>query len=89
MLQIYLCCLFVISTVTFTLYGSDKARARRGAWRIPERTLLLFSFFGGAIGGLFGMALFRHKTRHLYFKAVCILGLLWQAALAVWLYTVL
>ena len=89
MLQIYLCCLFVISTITFILYGSDKARAKRGAWRIPERTLLLFSFFGGAIGGLFGIATFRHKTRHLYFKVVCILGLVWQAALAVWLYTIL
>ena len=55
--------------------------ARRGKWRIPEKALLLLSFFGGAIGGILGMLLFRHKTKHWYFWFVNIVGLLWQAAL--------
>ena len=77
-----LCFVFLaISLVTLALYAIDKSRARRGAWRISERTLLLFSFFGGALGGLFGMYVCRHKTRHWYFAFVNLLGLAWQVAL--------
>ena len=82
---IYLCVIGVISLVAFFLYASDKAKAKRGKWRIPEKVLLLLSFFGGAVGGLSGMLLFRHKTRHWYFWFVNIVGLAWQAGLAVWL----
>ena len=52
-----------------------------GKWRIPEKALLLLSFLGGAIGGILGMLLFRHKTKHWYFWFVNIVGLLWQAVL--------
>ncbi|HIY44905.1 MAG TPA: DUF1294 domain-containing protein [Candidatus Borkfalkia excrementipullorum] len=78
---IYGILLAVISAVTFILYGADKGRAKRGAWRIPEKVLLGFSFFGGAPGGLLGMLAFRHKTRHWYFWAINLLGIAWQAAL--------
>ena len=71
----------VMSLVTLILYQSDKSKARKGQWRIPEKTLLLCSFFGGAIGGLAAMSLFRHKTKHWYFWAVNIIGLVWQVAL--------
>ena len=72
-----------ISLITFFLYAADKSKAKRRAWRIPEKVLLGFSFLGGAVGGLCGMNLFRHKTKHWYFWAVNILGLLWQVALVV------
>ena len=45
--------------------------------------LLGFSFCGGAVGGLPGMTLFRHKTKHWYFWLVNILGLVFMAGLAV------
>ena len=48
---IYIVALVVISIVTLILYGADKGRAKRGAWRISEKVLLGFSFFGGAVGG--------------------------------------
>ena len=70
----------VMSLIGLILYGTDKARAKRGAWRIPEKVLLGVPFFGGAVGGLLGMLLFRHKTRHWYFWAVNLVGLLWQIA---------
>ncbi len=47
----------------FLLFGLDKRRAKKRAWRIPERTLLFAAFIGGAAGSLFGMLLFRHKIR--------------------------
>ncbi len=76
----------LLSLITLCFYGADKKKAKNGAWRIPERTLLLLSFLGGAAGALTGMKLFRHKTKHWYFWAVGILGLLWQLALVVFLY---
>ena len=58
----------IMSAVTFCLFGADKHRAVKGAWRIRERTLLLSALCLGAPGGLLGMYLFRHKTRHAKFR---------------------
>lgn len=77
---IALIALGAISFITFCLYGADKSKAKRHAWRIPEKTLLLCSFLGGAIGGSLAMSLFRHKTKHWYFVAVNAIGLVWQIA---------
>lgn len=85
LLPIYSIALAVISLITYIVYAVDKWKARNGAWRIPEKTLLLFSFFGGAVGGYLAMQTLRHKTRHWYFHAINILGLLWQLALLVYL----
>ena len=52
-----------INVITLALWGADKLRARAGAWRVAERTLLALAFLGGAFGALAGMLLFRHKTR--------------------------
>ena len=75
----------VLSLLAFVLYGADKRKAKRKEWRIPEKTLLLTSFLGGALGGLAAMQLFRHKTKHWYFYAVNLLGLAWQVGLVVYL----
>ena len=82
----FLIFLGVMSFLAFCLYGSDKRKAKKGKFRTPESVLLGFSFFGGAIGGSLGMYVFRHKTKHWYFRVVNILGLLWQIALAVFLF---
>jgi uncharacterized membrane protein YsdA (DUF1294 family) len=42
----------------------DKRKAIKNRWRISEKTLFLQAIFGGAIGSLLGMNLFRHKTKH-------------------------
>lgn len=73
------------SLLDFTLMGVDKWKARRGLWRIPERTLWFFALLGGAVGGFAAMHLFHHKTRHWYFRwGFPILSLL-QFFLLVWL----
>ena len=53
----------VVNLAAFVLYGIDKRRARKDRWRVPEATLILIAVFGGSIGALAGMYLFRHKTR--------------------------
>lgn len=77
--------LFAINLVTFAVYGADKRRARRGAWRVPEKTLFLLPLLGGSVGALLGMRVFRHKTKHWYFVWGVPAILLAQMALAVWL----
>lgn len=56
-----------INIITFIIWGIDKFKATQHQWRIPEKTFFALIIFGGAIGGLAGMSVFRHKTRKLYF----------------------
>lgn len=72
------------SAVELCLMGYDKAQARRGGRRVAEATLLSLALLGGAAGGVLGMYLFHHKTRHWYFKwglpvmLLLQLGILWS-----------
>ena len=55
--------LILINASGFLLMLLDKRRAVKNLWRIPERTLLLISLFGGCLGTMLGMRLARHKTK--------------------------
>ncbi len=68
MFPILLVVLIVINLLAFALMGIDKMKAKSGAWRIPEKTLFLVTALFGALGGTLGMKVFRHKTKHWYFK---------------------
>lgn len=68
------------------LMGADKSRAKRGAWRVPEKTFFLLALLGGCVGCWAGMYLFRHKTRHWYFVIGMPAILVLQILLAFWLY---
>ena len=61
MVPIYL---IIINALGFLLMLIDKQKAKKNAWRIPERTLMAVAAVGGSFGCLCGMYLFRHKTRH-------------------------
>ncbi|MBR4080449.1 MAG: DUF1294 domain-containing protein, partial [Clostridia bacterium] len=60
--------LLVMNVAAFILMGVDKSRAKRGAWRIPEKTLFLVTGLFGGLGGTLGMFMLRHKTKHWYFR---------------------
>ena len=78
-------CLIILNLLLFILMGRDKAAARHGARRTPETTLLALAVLGGSVGGILGMLLFRHKTRHAAFQIGLPLILIFQLALAGWL----
>lgn len=63
-MKILLVYLLLINAAGFAVMLADKLKAKRGAWRIPEATLMTIAAIGGSIGSLIGMYLFRHKTRH-------------------------
>ena len=66
--EIFAISLFAVMTLlTFALFAYDKASAKKGGRRIPERVLLGCSFLLGGVGGLIGMLVCRHKTKHWYF----------------------
>lgn len=71
-----------LNFINFILFGYDKFQAIHDGWRVPERVLLGLSFFGGGIGGLAGMVVFRHKTRKNLFWLTTILGIGFLVCLA-------
>ncbi len=86
MKTILLAALLLVNLLAFALYGIDKLKAKKGAWRIPESTLLLVAFLGGSLGALLGMELFRHKTKHAKFKVLVPLFLILHIALGVYIF---
>ncbi len=61
--------LIILNIVSFSLMAYDKRCAQTGKWRVPEKTLFLAAGLFGGLGGVLGMVLCRHKTKHWYFKA--------------------
>ena len=57
----------VINLFGFFIMWLDKRKAKKGAWRIPEKTLFIVTALGGGIGTIAGMYTFRHKTQKLNF----------------------
>lgn len=62
----------VIYFIAINLFGFfimwlDKRKAKKGAWRIPEKNLFIITALGGGIGTTAGMYTFRHKTQKLGF----------------------
>ncbi|MBR1470722.1 MAG: DUF1294 domain-containing protein [Lachnospiraceae bacterium] len=60
--------LAAVNIIAFTAMGADKWKAMHHAWRIPEAVLFLVVILGGSLGGFLAMHIFRHKTRHWYFR---------------------
>ncbi len=73
--------LAVTNAVSFFLMWADKRAAKRGAWRVPEKTLFASALCFGGLGGVVGMHLFHHKTKHWYFRVGLPLILLLQAVM--------
>ena len=55
MIRWLLAYVLLVNLVAFCLCGVDKRRAKKGRWRIAERTLLTAALLGGSPGLLLGM----------------------------------
>lgn len=82
-MHLFLLYLICINVLSFSLMGIDKKKAQHNAWRISERNLLLSALAGGSLGGMIGMEVFRHKTRHRKFTLGMPLILILQLVLLV------
>ena len=59
--------LLAVNLAGLLIFHSDKKRAVKHRFRIPEARLFLIAILGGAAGCLLGMYLLRHKTKHARF----------------------
>ena len=60
--------LAVLNLISFGLMAYDKRCAKAGKWRVPEKRLFIAAACFGGLGGVLGMVLCRHKTKHWYFR---------------------
>ncbi|MGO4888663.1 DUF1294 domain-containing protein [Anaerobacillus sp. MEB173] len=58
----------IVNGICIGIMGVDKAKAKKGQWRISEATMFIWALLGGAAGIYLGMKLYRHKTKKLKFK---------------------
>lgn len=62
--------IIIINIVSLLLMGIDKYKAIKNKNRISEYSLITTAIFGGSIGTLLGMIIFRHKIRKLKFITI-------------------
>lgn len=86
MLKYFLLYILIMNIAGLAVMGTDKSRAMRHAWRIPETTIFLVSLLGGSLGTWAGMYLFRHKTKHWYFVVGMPVIFIIHTALAVYVF---
>ena len=56
--------LLILNIIGFIMMGQDKRKAKKEAWRTPERNFFIVAFLGGSLGCWLGMQVFHHKTLH-------------------------
>ena len=72
-----------ISLISVIVCVADKARAKKGKWRIKESRLFLLSALGGGAAMYITMRLIRHKTLHKRFMIGIPLIIIAQTALLI------
>ncbi len=75
----------ILSLLTFFIYASDKAKAKRGDWRTPESTLHFLALIGGWPGAALAQQLLRHKSKKQPFRAIFWLSVLINIVALGWL----
>lgn len=70
----------------FYILRLDKKRAIKNKWRIKEKHMFTLGVLSGALGGLFGMFIFRHKVNKIKFYIVFNLSLFIHLILLCYIY---
>ena len=68
-LSIFLAYILIISLISiiFCIYDKKISKRNQVELRVPEKTLMLLSLFGGSVAMFITMLLVRHKTKHVKF----------------------
>ena len=82
-IEIVLIVLGVLNLVSFSLMAYDKHCAKAGKWRISEKAMFIAAACLGGLGGVLGMTVCWHKTKHWYFKVFFPLMLVVQIVLLI------
>lgn len=86
--------LCIMNIISFALMAIDKKKAikqhggKPQTRRIPEKTLFIFTGLFGELGGVLGMTLMHHKTKHWYFALFFPLMLIAQIVILILAYRV-
>ena len=68
MLGSYSIVIVAMSLIELILFSYDKVASASSRFRIPVYTLMIPIGFGGALGALASMFLYRHKNTKMFFK---------------------
>lgn len=66
--KIFLVVYLIFNLYTFFLMAYDKSIAGKGKRRVSEARLFSLAVWGGSLGILIGMPIWRHKTKKSSFK---------------------
>ena len=77
----------IINIILLVSMALDKVFAIKGKRRIPESTLFIMSFLGGAVGGFAGMFACHHKTKKPQFYIIYAISFVLHAALLYFVFT--
>lgn len=80
---IYLGVVLAMCVASIILYSYDKVASTQGWIRIPVYVLLAPSSLGGAVGALFSMYLYKHKTKKMQFRIPVLFSLLLQITIGI------
>ena len=83
--KLYWIWLVIASSITFLLYGFDKAQSKKWGWRVPEIVLHGLALTGGFPGGWAGRSVFLHKTKKGIFVFVLVVSIAIHLGLWYWL----
>ena len=82
--------LIIVNVIAFTMFVSDKNKAKKGKHRMSEKALLIVSLVG-PFGAVIGMKVARHKTRKAKFWLVYVFVMIHIALIAylLWRYDII
>ena len=75
--------LFGWNLTVFFIYGLDKLFSKQNARRISEAFLLTAALCMGAVGAMFGMVIWNHKTKKMKFRILVPLLVLFNVGFSV------
>ena len=83
MLTYFYIAVLILNSILFTMYGTDKFKARHNMWRISEFMLIAPAYIFASFGAMLGMIVFNHKTSKTKFRILIPLSFIFNVICAV------